>query len=221
MIVLSEPIRHAWADCKLAIISGLSNPNCCRLAERQYSLLKQLNSTTSSTLFLNFPYIDRQFEACDPACEPQSMPDLLSASMANSWQCVKLQFSGYRNLVRKHWQSITSSCRSLNLISLSSGLEIIRRCMVATAEGCRLNILALGSVSLGLIDLNANVKSSRWSAVESLQCITGSRDWISRCLNRSRLATRVAPNVGHMDYLESPYTRSIIEEWVCNSISAS
>ncbi len=220
MIVLSEPIRHAWADCKLAIISGLSNPNCCRLAQQQYALLKELGCTTTSKLFLNFPYIDKQFEACDPACEPQAMPDLLSASMANSWQFVKLQFSGYRKVVRQHWQSITSSCRCLNLISLSSGLEIIRRCMVATAEGCSLNILALGSVSLGPITLISSEKATHWSAIKSLQCITGSRDWISRGLNRSGLATRLAPNVGHMDYLESSYTRSIIEEWVCSSISA-
>lgn len=225
---MNQPIRHSWSDCKLAFISGLSNPESCRLSEQQHQLLSQLAKPEHSTLFLNFPYIDHQYKSDDSACPPGKMPGLTAASVSNAWQFLKLRSSSYRSRLREHWQSITQSCRSLNLISLSSGFEIIRYCVTATAKDCKLNILSLGTVALGPIRFEATIRGvtdavgkSASTPIGQVQCLAGTRDWISRSLNWSKLACSYVPNVGHMDYLESPQSRRMIEEWACSSISAS
>ena len=190
MIIDREPTNHAPTERKIALLSGLSDPESCALSEVQRRFLDQLTVCDNEKVRSNFPYRPDD-------CLPRTMPSLLSASWANGRQFWLASGDRYRTAATRHWNALVQSCDELTVITLSCGLEILNSCLVAGLRPKSLRIISLGPVA-----------RARPSAVHTL--IQGSRDYISKpFFQKIEIAL---PGVGHLNYLDNVKTVEIVNQ---------
>lgn len=190
MMVLRPPVKHSFNKRKIVLMSGLSNPNSCRLSQLQRSFLDKLNATSNEVVQSNFPYLVDESGETPP-------PSLLTASINNGKQFLTARRSPYKESAIAHWQSLVDSCNELIVITLSCGLEIFNVCTSTGIQPDRMHVIALGPVARNRPDAPH-------------QLIRGGWDFVT--LPFFPTADMIIPRVGHMNYLENETVLEIVNQ---------
>jgi hypothetical protein len=198
LIVSQPPMRHPFTPVKVALLSGLSDPETCALSRVQTDFLAALQVPESWKVYRNFPYAP-----CPAGARRE--PPLWLASLRNLRQFLQAGRRPYRDAARRHWEALAESAGELVIVTLSCGLEILNHCLPPRGRN-GLHVFALGPVA----------REPPRAACTLLQ---GARDYLSKLFFRT--ADVVLPGVGHMDYLGNPEVFQRINEYLCSSISRS
>ncbi len=197
MNILRQAARtYAYADLRVVVVTGLSNPRTCQLTESQSSLIQLSDLSPQSMIPWNFPFIPDQ--------TPQTNVGLLSASIANGLQFLRTFNGRYQQLAEPHWSALIQSTGHLLVVTGSCGIQLLATWKGLPEVRHKIHVMALGPVGLIRPDV-------------SLKLVQGSRDWISRaCFRRVDF---VINGLGHMDYWEDPRVREVVVQWLRGKIS--
>jgi hypothetical protein len=173
----TSPAHHPKTKCKIAFLTGLSNPKSCALSKAQKKFLAALELPEFYKLYLNFPYMPSEGEENEP---------LWKASLHNAQQF--LNTNSLRVLIQSHLTQLASTTDSLIFITGSCGLELLNVGLSDKAIKKVLHVYALGPVA--------------WQK-HNYPCtlIRGSSDHISK-LFFGKVDSQPS-DVNHMNYLES------------------
>jgi len=202
------PSTFERAPIRLAFVSGLSDPRCCRLTEAQQELLDRMATACDrphelSLVTRNFPFVER-----GDVDRPE--PGLVSASRANAGQYRALRRTAFVDRCLPHWLALRRSSERLRIVTLSCGLELIDR-LEARAIGRGESPIDLKIAALGPV-------VGRRTPLAPLT-ICGSRDLLSRWfVPRPDV---VVPGIGHLGYVVSPIVEEHLNRWLSDSISES
>lgn len=204
------PRDWKWAPKRLVLISGLSNPQDCRLRCEQSAFL--------SRVACGVPWVDRNFPFVD-------LPSIVDASFSlprASWNNLHQYFCfRSRDWLRRawpHWQALRESCEELLIVTLSCGLELVTRMLIeerlVSSRDRELphrirsvpQVLALGPVASTQLE-------------GSVECLKGRKDWVSRWYGPA--ATQWFNDLRHLDYFESDSVTESVRQWVSGRISES
>lgn len=174
---------------KIALMSGLSDPQSCGLTSTQRDFLTQLPVSPEELVLANFPY------HLENAAELKNV-SLSLASLSNGWQFLLSRRNAYRISAQQHWKSLVDSCEELVLITISCGFEILHSCLLSGEIPQKITVIALGPVAL-----------QRPTVAHVV--VQGNRDWISRGVIRN--ADFLIDEVGHMNYLESEQILELVK----------
>ncbi|MBL8818122.1 MAG: hypothetical protein JNL58_18995 [Planctomyces sp.] len=207
-ILRRPPAIHHHTPYKIAVVTGLSDPESCRLTKSQRMLITPPDVDVQSVVRWNFPFTpdpsvrtgEEHLEQVDPAIP------LLRASFANSFQFLRSLTFGYQTLASPHWESLLQSTSRLLLITGSCGLQLINSWTGLAAYADRIRVLALGPVAFSRTMVPTTI-------------LQGSRDTLSRLCFRS--PEILVTGTGHMDYWEDPQVREIAAQWLRDRISES
>jgi hypothetical protein len=208
---------HSPTRWKLAIVTGLSNPECCALSSQQHRLLDRMVQTVfgktgmvpdGAIVRTNFPYASAEARTINK-------PHLVRASWANLTQYFRCRSKQHVTRCEPHWRSLFASTRELYLIAGSCGLELVLRgihhAQLSGGNLPRISILALGPV--------ASRSAWRWVHESHYDLVTvrGTLDWIA---SRSRRGEVVrVPRLGHLGYWDHQQVETIACEWLRSRIS--
>ena len=197
-ILRQPPATYDWKPVRIAIVTGLSNPESCCLSEDQRSLLNAVSDGQNSAILWNFPFI--------PDSVPRTDVRLLQASVANGLQFLRCGTSRYQQLATPHWKALAEATGCLLIVTGSCGIQLLS-CWSGVqkqAHAGRIRALALGPVGSGQPEFPVTV-------------VQGSHDWISRIWFRN--PDHVVNGVGHLDYWKNTQSREIVLRWLRDSIS--
>ncbi len=197
-ILRQPPATYDWKPVRMAIVTGLSNPNSCSLSEDQRSLLTAVSDDENSAVLWNFPFI--------PDSVPRTEMSLVQASMANGLQFLRSRTTGYQQLATPHWDALAEATGCLLIVTGSCGIQLLScwpGAMQRAAAG-RIRALALGPVGSSHPDFPVTL-------------VQGSQDWISRLWFRK--SDHVVNSVNHLDYWKNTESREIVLRWLRDSIS--
>jgi hypothetical protein len=203
VIVLRPPIEWPHARIRIAWLTGLSDPQRCRLSEAQETFLRRLDAPEACKLYRNFPYLPCEGEAPPPRLLRASLRDGRQFLAASGWRSKTA--ASYRSAAVAHWQALARSTDRLLILVGSCGLEIVRRCLACPAGSIAdVRVAALGPVGWARPPCEALL-------------VQGSRDYISRLFFRR--PDVLVPSVGHMDYLSSDRVFDAVNRWICDNTS--
>lgn len=198
MLVDNPPARHAFSEHKVALVSGLSDPESCALSTKQQGFLKAIDLPEDCKVRQNFPFLAA---AADSSRRP---PSLLIASWRNYRQFRAASSRRYYQAAKPHFVSLLESTNNLLLVTLSCGLEIVRCSIPPRWPGTSVMVVALGPVARSLPDAKCHT-------------VQGSHDLISKAFVHN--PDHKISQVGHMGYMDSTEARDIVRHYACNSTS--
>jgi hypothetical protein len=198
MKILQQAARqYPRTRFKIVIVTGLSDPNSCRLTEAQLSLINLPALPPDSVVTENFPFVQQPEGS-------MSSRSLAQASLANGLQFFRTWTAGYRNLAAVHWASLLQSVDHLLVVAGSCGIQLVTSCPAIQQAADKVRLLALGPVG---------TRQPRLSTV----LVQGQRDWLSRSFfPRPDL---IVARVGHLDYWENSLVRELVDQWLRDRIS--
>ena len=191
------PAYHSTTSVKVAIVTGLSDPESTRLSPDQMAFLDAMPMPEECKVRVNFPFL--------PTRTSDHAPSLAIASWNNGRQFLASQGRHFCDRAKPHWQALCDSTDRLLLVTGSCGHQMIdgiRDCQNVPA----VRVLALGSVRLG----RCGFRSTR---------ILGRRDWIACWF--SPHCEHVLAGVGHLDYWNHETVTGIAANWIRNNLSES
>lgn len=212
MQIYRQPARpYALADCRVALITGLSNRRCCCLHPQLQNFLQRLEVAEECKLYQNFPFAKclkaAPVETSEPRDHCGEVP-LWAACWANAQQYGRVfRSQNFLADAAPHWDGLRLATRKLLVVTGSCGLDLVRRLEFSLDLARRpftLRVLALGPVA----------KPPAWEGVTVVQ---GSRDWITRMIYGQ--GEIVVPDVGHMDYWINANVQEIAQRWLADNIS--
>jgi hypothetical protein len=215
-----QPVRsYEQSKLRIAIVTGLSNPNNCELHEHQFEFLSAIiprNNSFSGIDFdrdvvhRNFPFVESSLKS--GSISPSPRPNLIRASFANSLQFLKCRSTNYRALSTPHWKQLFESTTHLIIITGSCGLQLLDDAVSQLGTPRKLDILALGPVVYRPRAFRSSMRSE--ITVEAVQ---GTHDWISRLAYRGN--STLVRGLGHLGYWMNHETRDIACQWLSSKIS--
>jgi hypothetical protein len=211
-LLAQQPTQHCQTRCKIAIVTGLSDPSHCKLSVAQLAFLEAMVASVKlprreqlqeGTMRSNFPFLSQA--AQDAHVESDSRPTLVSASWNNAWQYIQSSTHTYRELSKPHWEAFFRSAERFYLITGSCGLQLVGEALRNMPDGPSVEILAIGPVAS-----KRSVVYIQQSSRVSITKVQGSLDWISQFFIRHDCC--MIPRLGHLQY----WTDRTTQEFACN-----
>ncbi len=192
-----EPSQFDHQPRRIAILTGLSDWNSCQLSDPQIKFLKDIPIPEEQKIFQNFPYTNKS---------TMQKVGLIKASLANVWQFLFSWTKSYQSQAIKHLDRLLASSDEVILIVGSCGAEILNNMLKKIDQSSRIKVITYGAVA------------RRFQRSDCIH-VQGENDLLSAAFLKD--PDYIIPEVGHMNYMQSPVFKSIVKRFVCGSISKS
>ncbi|MCC9598961.1 hypothetical protein LOC67_00205 [Stieleria sp. JC731] len=218
MKILTEPaVEHATTPVKIAIVTGLSDPNHCSLSEDQRSLLDSIEVPDEWKVRRNFPFVET-------SKSDSTAPGIMAASLANARQFIASHRVSFRELAYPHWQALFRSAERFYFVTGSCGIQLLRSIdhnmqQHRFLKHKRIEVLSLGPVSFRSPAIPVQTGQAQAGRLHTLRVQTarGDRDWISGLFYRR--VDYPIKGVGHMQYWQNSEVRTLVSRWLSHRIS--